>query len=64
MKIETFVQANGQEMDLTDLDKELKDKIKENGILLKNVDFAKVYVNMNDMQKYIVLMIDGKEVRI
>lgn len=62
MKLEIFAQANGNEMNLTDLEKSVKEQIKAAGLKLTKVDNAKAYVNLDDGKTYVVVETEGKEV--
>ena len=62
MKLETIVQADGKEMNISDLDKVVKARIKEANIKLSQVEEAKAYVNVNEAKVYVVLSVEGKEI--
>ena len=62
MKLEIIAQANGQEMNLTNLDKEVKEQIKAAGLKLTKVDNATAYVNINEVKTYVVVQTEGKTV--
>ena len=62
MKLEIIAQANGQEMNLTNLDKEVKEQIKAAGLKLTKVDNAAAYVNINEGKTYVVVETEGKTV--
>ena len=62
MKLEIIAQANGQEMNLTNLDKEVKEQIKAAGLKLTKVDNANAYVNINEGKTYVVVQTEGKTV--
>ena len=62
MKLEIIAQANGQEMNLTNLDKEVKEQIKVAGLKLTKVDNATAYVNINEGKTYVVVQTEGKTV--
>ena len=59
MKLEIIAQANGQEMNLTNLDKEVKEQIKAAGLKLTKVDNATAYVNINEGKTYVVVETEG-----
>ena len=62
MKLEIIAQANGQEMNLTNLDKEVKEQIKAAGLKLTKVDNATASVNINEGKTYVVVETEGKTV--
>lgn len=65
MKLEVHVQANGKDMDITNLEKEVKDKIKDANIKLNTIDVTKTYVNLNEGKVYVVLNTnDGNEIQL
>lgn len=65
MKLEVHVQANGKDMDITNLEKEVKDKIKDANIKLNTIDVTKAYVNLNEGKVYVVLNTnDGNEIQL
>lgn len=62
MKLEIIAQANGNEMNLTDLEKTVKEQIKAAGLKVTKVDSAKAYVNLDEGKTYLVVETEGKEV--
>ena len=62
MKLEIIAQANGQEMNLTNLEKEVKEKIKAAGLKLTKFDNDTEYVNINEGKTYVVVQTEGKTV--
>lgn len=64
MKLEIFAQANGNEMNLTDLEKSVKEQIKAAGIKVTKVEAAKAYVNLDEGKTYVVVTTEGKEVEL
>lgn len=62
MKIEIIAQANGKEMNLTNLEKDVKEQIKAAGLKLTKVDNATAYVNIEEGKTYVVVTTEGKEI--
>lgn len=62
MKLELIAQANGNEMNLTNIEKEVKDRIKEAGLKLTKVESAKAYVNLDENKTYVVVTSEGNEI--
>ncbi len=58
MKIKTIVQFQEKEVDLTDLENEIKAVLKENKITLKNVEESEVYIKPE--AKYLVIKVNGE----
>lgn len=64
MKLNVIVQANGKEMDISGIEQEVKDRVKDAGIKLNKVDDAKAYVNLNEGKTYVVIETEGKEIQL
>ena len=64
MKLDVIVQANGKEMDISSIEQEVKDRVKDAKIKLNKVDNAKAYVNLNEGKTYIVIETEGKEIQL
>lgn len=64
MKLNVIVQANGKDMDISCLEQEVKDRVKDAHIKLNKVDSAKAYVNLNEGKTYIVIETEGKEIQL
>lgn len=62
MKLELIAQANGNEMNLTNIEKEVKDRIKEAGLKLTKVESCKAYVNLDENKTYVVVTSEGNEI--
>lgn len=58
MKTKTIVQFQEKEVDLTDLENEIKAVLKENKITLKNVEESEVYIKPE--AKYLVIKVNGE----
>lgn len=58
MKTKTIVQFQEKEVDLTDLENEIKAVLKENKITLKNVEESEVYIKPE--AKYLVIKVNGQ----
>ena len=52
MKIETIVQTNGNEINVTDVEKQVKEAIKAAGLKVKEVKKATVYLKPNENEVY------------
>ena len=64
MKLDVIVQANGKEMNISNLEQEVKDRVKDAGIKLNKIDNAKAYVNLNEGRTYVVIETEGKEIQL
>ena len=64
MNLKTIIQIPEKEMDITDLEKEVKEKIKNAGIKLTKVDAATAYVNVFEGKTYVVVETEGKIVEL
>lgn len=58
MKTKTIVQFKEKEVDLTDLENEIKAVLKQNKIALKNVEESEVYIKPE--AKYLVIKVNGE----
>lgn len=58
MKTKTIIQFQEKEVDLTDLENEIKAVLKENKITLKNVEESEVYIKPE--AKYLVIKVNGE----
>ena len=52
MKIETIVQTNGNEINVTDVEKQVKEAIKAAGLKVKEVKKTTVYLKPNENEVY------------
>ncbi|MDO4499826.1 MAG: DUF6465 family protein [Erysipelotrichaceae bacterium] len=60
MKLEIIAQAAGKEMNLTNLEKEVKEQIKAAGLKITKVDSATAYVNLDEGKTYVVVNTEGE----
>lgn len=58
MKVKTIIQFAEKEVDITDLESEIKAVLKQNKIALKNVEESEVYVKPE--AKYLVVKVGGE----
>ena len=58
MKTKTIVQFKEKEVNLTDLENEIKAVLKQNKIALKNVEESEVYIKPE--AKYLVIKVNGE----
>ncbi len=58
MKVKTIIQFTEKEVDITDLESEIKTILKQNKIALKNVEESEVYVKPE--AKYLVVKVNGE----
>ncbi len=58
MKTKTIVQFKEKEVDLTDLENEIKAVLKQNKIALKNIEESEVYIKPE--AKYLVIKVNGE----
>ncbi len=58
MKTKTIVQFEEKEVDVTDLENEIKAVLKQNKIALKNVEESEVYIKPE--AKYLVIKVNGE----
>lgn len=52
MKLETIVQANGNELVITNIEKAVKDEVKSKGVKVKDIKSISVYVKPNENEVY------------
>lgn len=60
MKLEIIAQAGGKEMNLTDLEKTVKEQIKAAGLKITKVENATAYVNIDEGKTYVVVETEGE----
>ncbi len=58
MKTKTIVQFAEKELDITDLETEIKAVLKQNKIALKNVEETEIYIKPE--AKYLVVKLNGE----
>ena len=58
MKTKTIVQFKEKEVNLTDLENEIKAVLKQNKIALKNIEESEVYIKPE--AKYLVIKVNGE----
>lgn len=58
MKTKTIVQFDEKELDITNLEAEIKAVLKQNKIALKNIEESEVYIKPE--AKYLVIKINGE----
>lgn len=63
MKLETIVQANGNELAVTDIEKAVKEEVKSTGVKVKDIKSISVYVKPNENEVYYTCKLaDGSEI--
>ncbi len=58
MKTKTIVQFDEKELDITDLETEIKAVLKQNKIALKNIEESEIYIKPE--AKYLVVKVNGE----